>query len=86
MTVLFTLRCDRRRHVVVEVVEEDGVRWVKVPLFAAGRNRSTWRPERFVLDGGGRRYGCKCGNRGWVIYDQALIAAIADGHREQFLQ
>ena len=71
--VVFTGRCDRRRHVLFTVVETDTSLDVVAPLTCHGLESETWAPSRRQLDplnGRVTRYGCKCTRTALVGDDQ----------------
>lgn len=79
---ILTGRCDtRNRHVLYLVIETPDELVIHAPLYAAGRERDTWRPDRRQLDplnGRGRRYGCQC-RRSALVMDADLFTAIRRG-------
>jgi hypothetical protein len=78
-TVLLTGCCERRRHVMYQVLNTPTGLVVDAPLRAVGRKRATWTPQRRELaDGSAVRYGCGCG-RTSLVPDSVLLAGIRRG-------
>ena len=77
--VLLTGCCERRRHVMYQVLNTPTGLVVDAPLRAVGRKRATWTPQRRELaDGSAVRYGCGCG-RTSLVPDSVLLAGIRRG-------
>jgi hypothetical protein len=81
-TVLLDLRCFRRRHLILRVVDAGaGGLLIEAPRYSAGLTKSTWVAASFSLRrGSGRRYGCACGPS-VLLADAQLAEAIASGVR-----
>ena len=82
-TILLELRCQRRGHLIAQVVDSGGRDTVVIeaPRYSAGRTKATWTPASFpLIRGNGHRYGCACGMSD-LIPDGKLAEAIASGVR-----
>jgi hypothetical protein len=81
-SVLLELRCERRRHLVAEVVESVGsdTFMIEARRYCAGSTKDSWTPASFPLVmGSGHRYGCACGPPSALVRDDDLAKAIASG-------
>lgn len=77
--VLLTGRCERRRHIMYQVVDTAGGLVIDAPLRAVIRDRRGWTPQRRMLaEGSASRYGCGCG-RTSLVPDGILLADIGRG-------
>jgi hypothetical protein len=80
--VLLVGRCQRKRHLVFQVVDTADGLVVEAPRFAAGRPRTRWTPLRRKLeDSRIERYGCSCG-RSELIPHAELRADVGRGVTE----
>jgi hypothetical protein len=81
--VVLTVKCQRRRHEVLTVVDEDGVLFAQANRLATtGWKRSEWTPARWQLVvGNSRRCGCACGHS-WLIDGEDVARWRTAGYTE----
>lgn len=85
MTVVLTVRCERKRHLILTVEEEHGHYVLSAPRLAVGPEREQWTPGyRPLVPGRIQRYGCACG-RSELLDDRMMLEDIRRGETEWFV-
>jgi hypothetical protein len=80
--VVLTVRCLRRNHQVLRVVETTDAVFAEADRLAVAPKRSTWTPARWQLvRGRTRRCGCACGHS-WLIATEDILRWHSAGYTE----